>query len=403
MIAVPLILALAVAILLLPMVSDLTSAAKVLLGPDRRSRPAPAELPHLLFLVPAHNEELLIESCLRSLRCLRYPVERFAVVVIADNCTDRTAAIARATGVRCLERTEPERPGKPGALAWAVARLPLPEYDAVLIVDADTTVDPGFASALASAAPLRDKVLQPYNDVANRSDNALTRMAGVLATETCLAFRLKRRAGLNVPVSAGMCIGTGVLATHGWNAFSLSEDWEIYASLTAAGVLIDYVEAAHLYAQEARSLHQSATQRQRWTAGKVAVLRHTSPGLLRSRRIALSQKLDALAELSAPGPAVHLGVVAACCALTWLVPAPGATLLTLALTASLLRPATYTVIALGSDPEPWRALAAFSFLPLYTPWRLWTLLGSLRMMGNKPWVRTERHVPRRAVTDAHDL
>lgn len=403
MMVLSLLIALAVAILLLPMVSDLASAAKLLLGPYRRSRPVQAELPHLLFLVPAHNEELLIESCLRSLRCLCYPVERFGVVVIADNCTDRTAAIARANGVQCLERIDAVHPGKPGALAWAISRLPLREYDAMLIVDADTTVDPGFANALVSAAPLRDKVVQPYNDVANRGDNALTRMAGVLASATCLAFRLKRRAGLNVPVSAGMCIGTRVLAIHGWNAFSLSEDWEIYASLTAAGVVIDYVETAHLYAQEARSLHQSATQRQRWTAGRVAVLRHTSPALFRSQRITPSQKLDALAELSALGPAVHLGVVAAFCALTWLVRAPGATVLTIALTASLLRPAAYTILALGSDPEPWRALAAFAFLPLYTPWRLWTLLGSLRMMGNKPWVRTQRHVPGRAVPDGHDL
>lgn len=394
MVVLSLILGLVAAGLLLPTVSDLHSLVRAAFRRRPRSVPLPTPLPRILFLVPAHDEELLVESCLGSLARLDYPQERYDVTLIADNCTDDTATLARAFGVRCLERHDPAHPGKPRAIAWALARLPTHAYDGVAIIDADATVDPGFARALATARPLRDKVVQPYNDVHNRRENALTRMAAVFAAATYrISFRLKRRTGLNVPVSAGMCIGAGVLAAHPWNVFSLSEDWELYACLTAAGVPIDYVEAAHLYAQEARSLRQSASQRQRWTMGKLAVLRTACPTLVRSRRIGVGQKLDALAELSAPGPAVHLGVVAMLSMLTLLPQTPGGSLVALALWSSLLRSVVYTVLGVCSDPEPWRALGAFAFLPIYTVWRLGTLIASLRMIGDTPWVRTERHAP----------
>src|SRR5581483_3655698 len=155
----------------------------------RRVRPRP---PRLLFLVPAHDEEALIGSCVQSLRRLRYPADAFAVWVVADNCSDRTAALARQAGACCLERTDPARPGKPHAVAWALARLPIRDFDAVAIIDADTVVDPGFARGLAAAAPLRAKVVQPFNGVRNPADNALTRLAAVLATANHgLAFLVK--------------------------------------------------------------------------------------------------------------------------------------------------------------------------------------------------------------------
>jgi len=98
-IALSLLLGLAAAALLLPTASDLISLGRVLLGQaGRRPRPSSVGQPRLLFLVPAHNEALLIEACVRSLTGLRYPPARYSVVVIADNCADRTAALARTAG-----------------------------------------------------------------------------------------------------------------------------------------------------------------------------------------------------------------------------------------------------------------------------------------------------------------
>jgi len=391
MIVLSVLIGLLAVLLLLPTISDLVSLVRLALG-KRPAKRAPAQLPRLLFLVPAHDEEGGIESCVRSLMALRYPADRFAAVVVADNCTDRTPALARAAGAMCLERHDRALPGKPRAIAWALQQLPVNEFDAVVIIDADTVVDPGFGPALAVAAPVRDRAFQAYFDVRNPGDSPLTRMNAVLAAANYrFAYALKRRVGLNAPLMGnGMCLGSAVLAEHGWQAFTIAEDWELYALYTMLGVSIESLPGAHLYSQEARSLRQSSTQRQRWTAGKLTVLKRLIGRLLLSRKIGFTQKLDALAELTAPGPVLHLGLVVVIGALTALLQPPAASWLLLALGASVVRPAVYTIAGLAVQSEPLRATLAFAFLPFYLVWRLGNAVAALGQLGDKPWVRTAR-------------
>jgi cellulose synthase/poly-beta-1,6-N-acetylglucosamine synthase-like glycosyltransferase len=392
MILVSLLVGCLAAVLLLPMVSDLISVVRLVFGRRRIALQPSAEPPRLLFLVPAHDEELMIESCVGSLMGLRYPAERFSAVVVADNCTDRTAELARAAGAQCLERNDPRLPGKPRAIAWALTQLPVDQFDSVIIIDADTLVDAGFALALAAGAPVSGRAFQAYFDVRNPVDSPLTRMATVHAAASYrFAYALKRRVGLNAPLLGnGMCLGTAVLAAHGWQAFTIAEDWELYALYTTQGVSIVSLESAHLYAQEARSLRQSSSQRQRWTAGKLTVLGRRSARLLSSSKIGLAQKLDAVAELTGPGPVVHLGIVIALAALTAVLRPPGSDWLLLALLASVVRPVTYTIAGLTVQPNPLRSTLAFAFLPLYLVWRVVIAAASLRLLGDTPWVRTAR-------------
>lgn len=379
-------------VLALPTVSDLVSLLRILVRRPLR-RPASSAAPRLLFLVPAHDEELLLAPCLESIARLRYPRERMEIVVIADNCTDRTADIARAAGVRCLVRTAPHAAGKPRAIAWALSILAIGGYDAVVIVDADTEVDRDFAARLAEAGPLAHKACQPYNGVLNRSQNALSRMAAILAeAHHGFAYALKTRARLNVPLSAGMCIGSEVLGKHGWNAYSLCEDWEMYALLTEGSVRIESVPHARLYAQEAPTLQASTSQRRRWTAGKLTVLfQHAGP-LIRAEGVGLAQKLDSIAELSAPGPVLHLCLASMGGAAALLLEPPAFAWLAAVLGATLLRPVAYALAALARDPEPSRAVRAFAFLPLYAVWRIGAAVTALGMLGDKPWIRTARPI-----------
>jgi len=392
MIVLSLLLGLLAAVLLLPTLSDLLSLARLATRkPGNEPGPPSAERPRFLLLVPAHDEELLLPACLASLARLRYPPSLITVVVIADNCTDRTAELAQAAGVQCLIRTAPADRGKPQAIAWALAQLPMTDYDAFVIVDADTELDPDFAAHAAARAPLADKVLQPFNGVSNDSENALTRMAAVLSEANHgLAYVLKTRAGLNVPLGAGMCVGTRVLAAHGWTVRSLSEDWELYALLTVRGARSEEMPAARIRAQEAATLRDSTAQRGRWTAGKLAVLFQYAGPLLRSTRATFAQKLDGLAELSAPGPVLHLATVLLAIAPLALIHPPGATRIAGLLLATLLRPALYACIALARDPAPWTAIRAFAFLPFYAIWRIGAGVVALGMLRKAKWVRTAR-------------
>jgi cellulose synthase/poly-beta-1,6-N-acetylglucosamine synthase-like glycosyltransferase len=375
-------------VLLLPTLSDLWSLAGLRRPAPRRP---PIHLPRILALVPAHNEALLIEGTVRSLLAQDYPRDRWRVLVVADNCTDDTAVRARAAGAECLERNDLERRGKPHAIAWAIDQVPLRDLDAVTIVDADVIVAPGFASGLAEEAPLNGKAVQPYNDVRNPSETTITRMSAVFAAARFQgSFRLKARAGLRIPLSAGLCLGTDVLRQYGWDAFSLCEDWELYASLTARGVPVELASGARLYAQETKSLRQSSRQRRRWMLGKMAVLATWGGRIVFTARASLHQKLDALGELTSPGPALHLGVVAAGWAAAWVTGATGSPWL-LVLTASLVRPAVYGAIGIAKDADPVAATRAFLFLPAYVVWRLGSALGSVFTLGQREWERTERH------------
>jgi cellulose synthase/poly-beta-1,6-N-acetylglucosamine synthase-like glycosyltransferase len=392
MIVLSLLLGLLAVVLLLPTLSDLLSLVRLAARkPVNVPGPQSPERPRFLLLVPAHDEELLLPACLASLARLRYPPSLITVVVIADNCTDRTAELAQAAGVQCLIRTAPVDRGKPQAIAWALAQLPVTDYDAFVIVDADTELDPDFAACAAARAPLADKVLQPFNGVSNDSENALTRMAAVLSEANHgLAYVLKTRAGLNVPLGAGMCVGTRVLAAHGWTVRSLSEDWELYALLTVRGARSEEIPAARIRAQEATTLRDSTAQRGRWTAGKLAVLFQYAGPLLRSTRASFAQKLDGLAELSAPGPVLHLALVGLAIATLALIHPPGAAWVAGLLLATLVRPALYACIALARDPAPWTAIRAFAFLPFYAIWRIGAGVVALGMLRKAKWVRTAR-------------
>jgi cellulose synthase/poly-beta-1,6-N-acetylglucosamine synthase-like glycosyltransferase len=94
-----------------------------------------------LVLIPAHNEANVIARTLQSVLALDYPAHKFDCVVIADNCSDRTVEITNSFGVRCLERNDLDRHGKDWALVWAFDQIRHDEWDSLLIVDADCTID----------------------------------------------------------------------------------------------------------------------------------------------------------------------------------------------------------------------------------------------------------------------
>ncbi|MGE5802955.1 MAG: hypothetical protein ACM358_11935, partial [Gemmatimonadota bacterium] len=109
-----------------------------------------------------------------------------------------------------------------------------------------------------------------------------------------------------------------------------------------------------------------------------------------SRKIGLAQKLDALAELTGPGPVVLFGLTIVAATLTLILQPPASAWLLSALAVSVVRQAAYTVAGLSVQRDPLRASLAFVFLPLYLVWRLGAAARALGQLGDKPWVRTAR-------------
>ena len=380
-----------VAVLWLPLLSEL-----ICLFARRRevaaSDSSTVESPRLLFLVAAHDEELLIARCVRSLMEMTYPATHRRVIVIADNCSDATATLAREQGADCFERTDPTLPGKPRAIDWALKQIDLRLWDACVIVDADSTVAKTFALGLAKLAPLNDIVFQPNNGVHNEFENWLTRLGGLLGRcRFQVIYPLKQSAGLNCPISNGMGIGTNLLMRDGWRSYSITEDTELYAIYTEAGVTMRHAGAADLFSQESRSLQEGATQRRRWIAGRLRILREWAPRLLRSPNIGWRQKLDALVELALPAPVLHLVVVIAVtsAALMLVRGKLGLWIAYLAI-VSLSAIVFNTLTAIWRHPQPWRTASSFLMLPVYAVWRLVVILGTLVTMRDTTWRRTSR-------------
>src|SRR5262245_28516768 len=114
-------------------------------------RVSPDEAHHFAILVPAHNEELLLGRLLDSLARLDYPPDRYTVHVVADNCTDATAPLARAAGATVFERNDTSKRGKGFALHWLLEQMSKAGMrpDAYVVVDADSVVAPDFLRAMA--------------------------------------------------------------------------------------------------------------------------------------------------------------------------------------------------------------------------------------------------------------
>ena len=121
------------------------------IAPRRSQRLATATpTTRFVILVPAHNEALNVAATVQSIVANDYPEHLRAVHVVADNCVDETAEVARRAGADAHERHDENAPGKGPALNWLVQRLVNSgePFDVAVFVDADSIVDDGFLAAM---------------------------------------------------------------------------------------------------------------------------------------------------------------------------------------------------------------------------------------------------------------
>ncbi|MBC7794808.1 MAG: glycosyltransferase, partial [Clostridia bacterium] len=166
-------------------------------------------------VVPAHDEETGITDTVRSLLAVDYPSELRHVLVIADNCSDATAARAREAGATVLERTHHALCGKGYALEYAFERIMSEAVvDAVVVVDADTVVEPSLLRAFDRLLTAGAEAAQAEYGVRNRDASWRTRLMTVaLAMFHRTRSITRERLGLSCGLRGnGMCFTTALLA-----------------------------------------------------------------------------------------------------------------------------------------------------------------------------------------------
>jgi cellulose synthase/poly-beta-1,6-N-acetylglucosamine synthase-like glycosyltransferase len=251
--------------------------------PRRKTvRPAAAAAYRLAVVVPAHNEELHIARCVKSLlAAARGPVD-LGVIVIADNCTDLTASIASDAGARVLVRTNTIERGKGFALDFAFRALVAEGWNAFAVVDADSQVDANFLTELTAPLLAGAAAVQCRYVVGNARESIRTRLMKVANSAfNVLRPRGRERCGLSAGIYGnGFALAAETLIDVPYTASSLVEDLEYHLALIDAGKRVRFVDTTSVYGDMPVAGAGVNTQRTRWEGGRFRMLREKTPRLL---------------------------------------------------------------------------------------------------------------------------
>jgi cellulose synthase/poly-beta-1,6-N-acetylglucosamine synthase-like glycosyltransferase len=361
-----------------------------------RAAPASRGMPTTRFdvIVPAHNEETGIGETLASLQSVAYASALVRVIVVADNCSDDTASRARAAGVLVLERWDPARRGKGYALAHGVkASLAHGFADAVVVVDADTTVSSNLLTAFDAHLSRGHEALQADYGVRNPNSSRRTRLT---ALGFALFHRVRSAARERLHLSCGlrgngMCFRTSLLNHLPPRAFSIAEDLEYGIQLGLQGVRVAYVSEANVAGEMPTRSSASRSQRERWENGRRALAREHVPALFRracAQRdvVALDLAIDLLVPpLSRLVAWIIVGWTLSAIAVTWIAEARLAVALW---TAAALMVMAYVARGCTMSQLGLRGARDLVWSPAYMLWKL--SLSRRPAAAGDEWVRTIR-------------
>lgn len=290
-------------------------AIATLLSGALRVPPRSSQTLRFDVIVPAHNEAGIIARTVASLRRLDWPADCFRILVVADNCTDETASVARAAGAEVLERRDTLRRGKGYALEFAFTASAGRNWaSAVVVVDADAEVSPNLLEAFAARIERGEQAIQAHYGVLNPHASWRTRLITIAkGSFHIVRSRARERLALSCGVRGnGWCVTHALLKQVPYRCFSLTEDLEYGIAIGMAGVRVAYADEAHSDADMVSGEQLARSQRQRWEDGRFQLVRSKTLPLLAaaiSRRSAIC--LDLALDLAVlPLSYVALNVVA---------------------------------------------------------------------------------------------
>jgi hypothetical protein len=354
--------------------------------PARRQPVSSERLPRTAIVVPAHNEESGISGTIEELLTEIDGDPDIEVVVIADNCTDSTADRAIATGVRTLIRQDENLRGKGYALHFVFGTLLKENFEAFLVIDADTRVAPGCVGAIRRRLAAGANAVQSRYSVRNPEATVRTR----LMTLALLAFNVMRPRGRDrFGLSCGI-LGNGFALTREtieavpYEAGSVVEDLEYHLRVVRAGRKVEFAEEAIVYADVPEGGHGAKTQRARWDGGRFGMIAQLTVPLAREVLCGKMRLLEPLMELTLLPLAFHL------CLLLLALLAPSHAVRVAALVGIAVAGIHVVASALRCGGGV-RSLVVLAAAPFYVLWKL-ALLGSMFRAArrNAVWVRTAR-------------
>lgn len=390
---VNLLLFLGAIVLLIPIVVLFVECLAAALANRKLPSSALLSRPRIAVLVPAHNEASGIEGTLNALQSQL--TNQDLLLVIADNCDDETATIARATGASVLERHNLEQRGKGYALDFGLNYLAADPPDVVVIVDADCIVAPGAIEKIACLAATQSRPVQATYLLNQPAKPKPKDAVSVLAFTVKNLVRPLGMAQLGFPcllTGTGMAFPWSVIRKVSLASGNIVEDMQLALDLAIAGDPAIFCAEARVIGALPQQDRAARSQRTRWEHGHLQTLLTQVPRLLKA---ALHQKradLVAVAlDLSVPPLSLLVMLWGALMAIALLL-----SLLSNELTVSALLLAVEGILILTAVLVAWAKFSRADLpmttllsVPLYVLWKIPLYLAFLVKPQTK-WVRTER-------------
>lgn len=360
--------------------------------PSRSEAVAEESSPKIAILIPAHNEALGIGATLETL--LPQLTEQDCLVVIADNCNDETALIARNLGVKVIERQDTELLGKGYALDYGLQFMQAEPPDVVIFVDADCIVARDAIGKIARQAMLTKRPVQATYLMEQPTN------PGPKDAVSALAFMVKNLVRLGGLDRLGLpCLLTGTGMAFPWSVIqsvtlansNIVEDMQLALDLAIAGYPPQFCQSAKVVGRLPAQTKAAKTQRTRWEHGHIQTLLTQVPRLFKA---SIEQKrFDLLAlalDMCVPPlsllvmiwlAATGMAIFAATLGISW-IPAVILSLEGLLIFISIVS----AWAKFGRDDLPVLTLLS---VPFYIVWKI-PLYFSFLWRRQTKWVRTER-------------
>ena len=247
-----------------------------------KDKPLVIEKNHkFICILPAHNEEAVIGNLVHSLQQQTYPKEFYDICVIADNCDDKTAEIAKEAGAMVFERHEPDKAKR------------------------NNIVDEKFLEAMNKHLCQGEEVVQGYRDIKNPTDSWIASGYALFYWMMNRFYHLARyNAGLSALLNGtGFMVKFDCIRNTGWDTNTLTEDIEFSIKSIIGGKKVGWATDAKVYDEEPVDFKPSWKQRQRWTVGHIQVLKeYTKPLFKSTKEIKSLANIDGLLYIAGSIP-----------------------------------------------------------------------------------------------------
>jgi cellulose synthase/poly-beta-1,6-N-acetylglucosamine synthase-like glycosyltransferase len=349
--------------------------------------------PAVAVLVPAHDERLGIAATVRSIRAQLRPGDR--LLVVADNCSDDSAALACAEGAEVVERTHATDRGKGYALQFGLDHLRAAPPAVLVVVDADCDLAAGSLDRLAAACAQHGSPVQALDLMVCGAERGLGRRVAEFAWRVKNWVRPRGAARLGLPcplMGTGMAFPWPLIAGARLANGNLVEDMLLGIELARAGQPPRFCEAARVTSRFPDSARAGAAQRTRWEHGHLGLIGQQVPALMAAAWRARDGRLAAMAlDLAVPPLALLALLMAGSWALGLLLAVLGGPVWPVLAASVLLTLLVAAVLAAWAGWGRGLLSARDLFgLPVYAAGKLGLYLRFWSARRQKDWVRTDR-------------